>query len=67
MFLGSTGYPLGGIIGRGSTSLRIKRRNRRGEYVDLGCVFRIGEIAFEDTAKNLLENEEIRRAFLREC
>jgi len=27
-------------------------------------VFEIGKIAFEDKAKNLLENEEVKKAFL---
>lgn len=42
-------------------------------YVDLifenaiahrGYVFKIGEIVLEDKGKNLLENEEVKRAFL---
>ena len=29
-----------------------------------GYVFEIGKIAFEDKAKNLLENDEVRKSFL---
>lgn len=34
------------------------------EYADRGYVFEIGKIAFEDQPKNLLENEEVKKAFL---
>ena len=34
------------------------------EYSDRGYVFKIGEIAMEDTSKNLLENGEVRKTFL---
>ena len=33
------------------------------EYADRGYVFEIGKIAFEDKAKNLLENDEVRKSF----
>ena len=36
------------------------------EYSNRGYVFKIGEIAFEDTGKNLLENDEVRKSFLGE-
>jgi ABC-type lipopolysaccharide export system ATPase subunit len=31
-----------------------------------GYVFEIGKIAFQDEAKNLLENDEVRKSFLGE-
>jgi branched-chain amino acid transport system ATP-binding protein len=34
------------------------------EYADRGYVFEIGKIAFEDKAKNLLENDEVIKSFL---
>ena len=34
------------------------------EIADRGYVFKVGEIAFEDTGKNLLENALVRKAFL---
>jgi len=34
------------------------------EYADRGYVFEIGKIAFEDKAHNLLENEDVKKAFL---
>ena len=36
------------------------------EYADRGYVFEIGKIAFQDEAKNLLENDEVRKSFLGE-
>jgi len=36
------------------------------EYADRGYVFKIGEIFLEDTGKNLLENDEIKKSFLGE-
>lgn len=36
------------------------------EYADRAYVFKIGEIAFEDTGKNLLQNDEVRKTFLGE-
>ena len=34
------------------------------EYADRGYVFEIDKIAFEDKARNLLENDEVRKSFL---
>ena len=34
------------------------------EVAHRGYVFRIGEIVLSDTGKNLLENEEVKKAFL---
>ncbi|MDI6758052.1 MAG: ABC transporter ATP-binding protein, partial [Endomicrobiia bacterium] len=36
------------------------------EIADRGYVFKIGKIALEDTGKNLIENEEVKRSFLGE-
>lgn len=36
------------------------------EYSDRAYVFKIGEIFLEDTAENLLKNDEIRKSFLGE-
>ena len=36
------------------------------EYADHAYVFEIGKISFEDKAKNLLENNEVRRTFFGE-
>ncbi|MDZ7358480.1 MAG: ABC transporter ATP-binding protein [candidate division KSB1 bacterium] len=49
----------------GTTILLVEQNARMAlEYADRGYVFEIGKIAFEDKAKNLLENEEVKRAFL---
>jgi branched-chain amino acid transport system ATP-binding protein len=51
----------------GTTVLLVEQNARMAlEYSDRGYVFRIGEIALEDTGKNLLENDEVRKAFLGE-
>jgi len=34
------------------------------EVADRGYVFKIGEIVFENSGKSLLENEEVKNAFL---
>jgi len=49
------------------TAILIVEQNARMalEYADRGYVFEIGKIAFEDKAKNLLENDEVRKSFLR--
>ena len=48
------------------TAILIVEQNARMalEYADRGYVFEIGKIAFEDEAKNLLENDEVRKSFL---
>ena len=48
------------------TAILIVEQNARMalEYADRGYVFEIGKIAFEDKAKNLLENDEVRKSFL---
>jgi branched-chain amino acid transport system ATP-binding protein len=53
-------------INREGTTILIVEQNARMalEYADRGYVFEIGKIAFEDEAKNLLENDEVRKSFL---
>ena len=53
-------------INKDRTTILLVEQNARMalEYADRGYVFEIGKIAFEDKAKNLLENEEVRKAFL---
>jgi branched-chain amino acid transport system ATP-binding protein len=53
-------------INRDGTTILLVEQNARMalEYADRGYVFEIGKITFEDKAKNLLENEEVKRAFL---
>lgn len=53
-------------INREGTTILIVEQNARMalEYADRGYVFEIGKIAFEDKAKNLLENDEVRKSFL---
>ena len=49
----------------GTTILLVEQNARMAlEYVDRGYVFEIGKIAFEDKAKNLLQNDKVRKAFL---
>jgi len=51
----------------GMTILLVEQNARIAlEYADRGYVFAIGKIAFEDKAKNLLENDEVRKLFLGE-
>ena len=51
----------------GTTILLVEQNARMAlEYADRGYVFEIGKIAFEDKAKNLLENDEVRKSFLGE-
>lgn len=51
----------------GATILLVEQNARMAlEYADRGYVFEIGKIAFEDKAKNLLENEKVKKAFLGE-
>ena len=54
------------IINNAGTTILIVEQNARMalEYADRGYVFEIGKIAFEDKAKNLLENDEVKKAFL---
>lgn len=48
----------------GTTILLVEQNARMAlEYADRGYVFEIGKIAFEDKAKNLLENDEVRKSF----
>lgn len=53
-------------INKDRTTILIVEQNARMalEYADRGYVFEIGKIAFEDEAKNLLENEDVKKAFL---
>ena len=55
-------------INREGTTILLVEQNARValEYADRGYVFRIGEIALEDTGRNLLENDEVRKSFLGE-
>ncbi len=51
----------------GITILFVEQNARMAlEYADRGYVFEIGKIAFEDSAKKLLENDEVRKSFLGE-
>lgn len=53
-------------INQYGTSILLVEQNARTalEYADRGYVFNIGEIAFEESAENLLDNEEVKRTFL---
>lgn len=53
-------------INKNGTTILIVEQNARMalEHADRGYVFEIGKIAFEDKAKNLLENDEVRKSFL---
>lgn len=53
-------------INRNSTTVLLVEQNARIalEYSDRGYVFEIGNIAFEDKAENLLENDIVRKSFL---
>lgn len=49
----------------GTTILLVEQNARMAlEYADRGYVFEIGKIAFENKAKTLLENDEVRKSFL---
>jgi len=49
----------------GTTILLVEQNAKMAlEYADRGYVFEIGKIAFEDKAKNLLENDKVRKSFL---
>jgi branched-chain amino acid transport system ATP-binding protein len=51
----------------GTTILLVEQNARMAlEYADRGYVFEIGKIAFEDKAKNLLENDKVKKSFLGE-
>ncbi|MCJ7587387.1 MAG: ABC transporter ATP-binding protein [Candidatus Aminicenantes bacterium] len=51
----------------GTTILLVEQNARVAlEYANRGYVFKIGEIAFEDIAINLLKNDEVRKSFLGE-
>ena len=53
------------INSEGAAILIVEQNARMAlEYADRGYVFEIGKIAFEDEAKNLLENDEVRKSFL---
>jgi branched-chain amino acid transport system ATP-binding protein len=55
------------IRANGTTILLVEQNARMAlEYADRGYVFKIGEIFLEDTSKNLLENDEIKKSFLGE-
>lgn len=53
-------------INRDGTTILLVEQNARMalEYADRGYVFEIGKIAFKDKARNLLENDEVRKSFL---
>ena len=53
-------------INRGGTTILLVEQNARMalEYADRGYVFEIGKITFEDNAKNLLKNDEVKKSFL---
>jgi len=55
-------------INADGTAILLVEQNARMalEYADRGYVFEIGKIAFQDKAKNLLENDEVRKSFLGE-
>lgn len=55
-------------VNKDGTSVLIVEQNARMalEVADRGYVFKIGEIALKDTGKNLLENEDVKKAFLGE-
>lgn len=56
---------LKGINEDGTTILLVEQNVKKAlEYADRGYVFKIGEIALEDTGKNLLKNDAIRKSFL---
>jgi branched-chain amino acid transport system ATP-binding protein len=53
-------------INKKGTSILLVEQNAQMalEIAHRGYVFRIGEIVLEDSGKNLLENDEVRKAFL---
>lgn len=55
-------------INREGTTILLVEQNARMalEYADRGYVFRLGKIVLEDTGRNLLENDEVRKSFLGE-
>jgi len=55
-------------INRNGTAILLVEQNARIalEYAHRGYVFKIGEIFLEDTGKNLLNNENVRKSFLGE-
>lgn len=55
------------INNEGTTILLVEQNARMAlEYADRGYVFKIGEIFLEDTGKNLLTNNEVKKLFLGE-
>jgi branched-chain amino acid transport system ATP-binding protein len=51
----------------GTTILLVEQNARMAlEYADRAYVFKIGEILLEDTGKNLLKNDKVRKSFLGE-
>jgi len=53
------------INNNGTTILIVEQNARMAlEHADRGYVFEIGKIAFDDKAKNLLENDKVRKSFL---
>lgn len=51
----------------GTTILLVEQNARMAlEYANRGYVFKIGEIFLEDTGKNLLKNDKVRKSFLGE-
>jgi len=55
-------------INADGTAILLVEQNARMalEYANRGYVFEIGKIAFQDKAKSLLENDEVRKSFLGE-
>ena len=55
-------------VNKESTTVLLVEQNARMalEYADRAYVFRIGEIFLEDSAENLLRNDEIKKSFLGE-
>ena len=53
-------------INRDGTAILLVEQNARMalEYADRGYVFEIGKIAFEGKARDLMENDEVRKSFL---
>lgn len=49
----------------GATILIVEQNARMAlEYADRGYVFEIGKIALEDKARNLLDNDEVKKSYL---
>ena len=52
---------------KGTTILVVEQNARMAlEYADRGYIFEVGGIIMNDTAKNLLNNEKVKKSFLGE-